>query len=89
MSVGEWSPAGGPDDRVTVGVEMEAEGWRIVDEPDREDLDDWGSFLPDAEVRKRDAVDQVRSLARLVMFEDPAAVAVNEWTVGERDSAIP
>ena len=68
---------------------MGNEGWRMIDEPERSDLDGWGAFLPDAEVRKREAVDQVRAIARLVISDDPAAVAVNEWTVGERESAIP
>ena len=70
-------------------VEMGEEGWRMIDEPERTDIEDWGPFLPDAEVRKRDAVEQVKALSRLVMADDPAAVAVNEWTVGERQSAIP
>ena len=61
----------------------------MIDEPEREGLADWGPFLPDAEVRRRDAVDQVRALARLVMADDPTGAAVNEWTVGERESAIP
>jgi hypothetical protein len=89
VSIGDWSSAGSPDARAAFALEMGAEGWRMIDEPERTGLADWGPFLPDAEVRKRGAVDQVRALARLVMFEDPTAVAVNEWTVGDRDSAIP
>jgi hypothetical protein len=89
VSVGNWSPESGPEARSAFAVEMKNEGWQIVDAPERDDLGDWGAFLPDAEVRRRGGVDQVRSTARLIMFEDPAAVAVNEWTVGERESAIP
>ena len=89
MSIGDWSDGGEPGQRTTVAVEMGPEGWRLIDAPEREGLEGWGEFAPDAEVRSRDAVDQVRSMARLVMFEDPAAVAVNEWTVGERKSATP
>jgi hypothetical protein len=88
-SVGDWSQEGSPSARAAFGVEMGPEGWRILDAPERDDLGDWGPFLPDAEVRKREAVDQVRAIARLVMFEDPAAAAVNEWTVGERETALP
>jgi hypothetical protein len=88
-SVGDWSTEGSPAARVAFAVEMGAEGWAIIDEPERDDIADWGVFLPDAEVRKRDGVDQVRAIARLVMAGDPTASAVNEWTVGERDSAIP
>ena len=89
VSIGDWSAGGSPDARAAFAVEMGAEGWRMIDAPERTDLDDWGPFLPDAEVRKRDAVDQVRALARLVMADDPTGAAVNEWTVGERDTAIP
>jgi hypothetical protein len=89
MSIGDWSDGGEPGQRTTVAVEMGPEGWRLIDAPEREGLEGWGEFAPDAEVRSRDAVDQVRSMARLVMFEDPAAVAVNEWAVGDRESAIP
>ena len=88
-SVGDWSQAGSADSRTAFAVEMGADGWRMIDAPERENLSDWGVFLPDAEVRKRNAVDQVRAIARLVMADDPTAAAVNEWTAGERVSAIP
>ena len=89
MSIGDWSEGGESGQRTTVALEMGPEGWRLIDAPERGGLEGWGEFAPDAEVRKREAVDQVRSMARLVMFEDPAAAEVNAWTVGERESALP
>lgn len=89
ISIGDWSEEGEPSRRTTVGVEMEPEGWRLTDAPERDDLEGWGEFAGDAEVRRRDAVGQVRSLARLVMAEDSAAAEVNSWTIGERDTALP
>lgn len=89
MSIGDWSEAGEPARRTSVAVEMGREGWRLTDAPEREDLEGWGEFAPDAEVRRRDAVDQVRAMARLIMFEDPAAAEVNAWTIEERESALP
>jgi len=89
MSIGDWSEEASVADRSIVAVEMGAEGWRLTDAAERDDLEGWGPFVADADVRARGAVDQVRELARLVMSEDPTAASVNRWTVGDVDSALP
>jgi hypothetical protein len=84
LSVGDWSESGAPTDRSCVAIDMRVEGWRLLDEPHRADLEHFGPFVPDAEVRRRDAVDQVRSIARLVIAADPDAARANAWVAGSK-----
>ena len=86
LSVGDWPEAGGAGDRSAVAIDMREEGWRLLDQPHRTDVE--GEFVPDAEVRRRDAVEQVRSIARIVIADDPAAARANAWVGGGRESAL-
>jgi hypothetical protein len=83
LSVGDWSESGNPAGRSCVAIDMRGEGWRLLDEPHRAGLEDFGTFVPDAEVRRREAVEQVRSIARLVIAGDPEAAKANVWVAGE------
>jgi hypothetical protein len=82
LSVGDWSQSGTPADRSCVAIDMRGEGWRLLDEPHRTDLGEFGPFVPDAEVRRREAVEQVRSIARLVIAGDPEAAKADAWVAG-------
>jgi hypothetical protein len=87
LSVGDWSESATPADRSCVAIDMRLEGWRLLDEPHRPEMKDLGPFVPDAEVRRRGAVEQVRSIARIVLAEDSDAARANSWLLGERNSA--
>jgi hypothetical protein len=88
LSVGDWSDEGDPSRRSCVVIDMREEGWRLLDAPHREDAEVLGAFVPDAEVRRRGAVEQVRSIARIVIARDPGAAKANAWVIGERESAL-